>query len=233
MDYKRILWTSLLILAVGILLLCYRLNSLDLCVRILGALLVGSSVLNIAMLIGASRQRKEDGKKSSLHSIGGMLTAIASGALGLWMLLSPEVFTTAMVYVFGAMMILAGLFLIYTMLYVYKPVKFPLGFYILPSLVTICGVVMCIISPETTKNIIIMVSAIAMIVFSVGAIIVVSGLVSYNREIENEKSKNPETTETPEKSGYTSAQPSNGDSASKKPEIEESHETDGEIDFTE
>ncbi|MDE6535924.1 MAG: DUF308 domain-containing protein [Muribaculaceae bacterium] len=237
MDYKRILWTSLLILAVGILLLCYKTTSLDLCVRFLGALLVGSSVLNIAMQIGASRQRKEDGKKHSITSLGGMFTAVASFVLGLWMLLSPEVFTTAMVYIFGAMMILSGLFLIYTMFHSYKPVKFPFGFYILPILVTICGIVICLISPETTKAIIITVTAIAMIVYSVGAIIMVSGLISYNRQVKAEESataddKERKSKET-EKSEETPSQPSITEAVAKNSLIGESSETHDDSDFTE
>lgn len=186
MDYKRILWTSLLILAAGILLLCYKQPSLDFCVICLGGLLLASSVLNIAMQFAYSRQSKEDNSHHSLSSVWGTMTAIASGALGLWMLLAPSGFTTAMIYVFGAIMILGGVYLICIMLFVFKPVKFPGGFYILPSLVTICGIVMCVISPETTKSVIVTVTAIAMIVYALGAIIVVSGLASYNRTLKNQ-----------------------------------------------
>lgn len=183
MDYKRILWTSLLVLAVGILLLCYKLPSLDFFVQCLGYLFLASSILNIAMQFARARQRSEDNGKRSSVSIIGMLTAIASGALGLWMVLSPAGFATAMIYILGAMMIISGLFLIFTMAFGFKPVRFPSGFYILPSLVTICGIVMCVLSPDTTKEFIVMITAITMIVFSVGALIEVAGLIAYRRSM--------------------------------------------------
>lgn len=223
MDYKRILWTSLLILAAGILLLCYKQPSLDFCVMCLGGLLVASSVLNIAMQFAYSRQSKEDNSRHSLASIGGTMTAIASGALGLWMLFAPVGFTTAMVYVFGALMIFGGLYLVCLMLFVYRPVKFPAGFYILPSLVAVCGIVMCVLPPATTKDIIIKITSIVMIVFAVGAIIVVSGLSSYQRSLKKAAKaeaeaaaapQEPEVTEIPE-SSVTEVKPETAENSEK------------------
>ncbi len=201
MDYKRILWTSLLILAAGILLLCYKLPSLDFFVSLLGWLFLASSVLNIAMQFTRARHTEPERKNSA--SVVGMLTAIASGALGLWMVLAPAGFATAMIYILGAMMILGGLFLIFTMAVGFRPVRFPGGFYFLPSLVTICGIVMCVLSPDTTKEFIVMITAIAMIVFAVGALIEVAGLISYRRNFApKETVESPtsptETTETTE-----------------------------------
>lgn len=181
MDYKRILWTSLLVLAAGIILLCYKLPGLDFFVRCLGWLFIAAAVLNIVMQF-ARAGRKSEGKSHA--SVIGMLTAVASGALGLWMVLTPGGFATAMVYIMGAMMILGGFFLIFTMAFGFRPVKFPYGFYILPALVAACGIVMCCISPDQSKEFIVMITAIAMIVFSVGALIEVAGLVSLRRSIE-------------------------------------------------
>lgn len=209
MDYKRILWTSLVILAAGIFLLCYKQPSLDLCVTILGGVLTASAVVNLGMQFAYSRQSKVDGSKHSLSSIWGSMAAIASGCLGIWMIINPAGFTTAMVYIFGGLMIIGGLFLIYDMVFVFKPVKFPFGFYILPTLVTICGIVMCVLSPETTKNIIITIVAIAMIVFSIGAIIVVSGLSSYNRTLrETEKAAQKAAEEAAKEAAKAAAEPS-------------------------
>lgn len=183
MDYKRILWTSLLILAAGILLLCYPLPSLDFFVKLLGWLFLASSVLNIVMQFVRSRNTG-DGHRGGGVSIISMLTAIASGALGLWMVLAPAGFATAMIYIIGAMMILGGLFLIFTMAVGFRPIRFPGGFYVLPALVAICGIVMCVLSPETTMSVIMTVTAVTMIVFAVGALIEVAGLISYRRNFE-------------------------------------------------
>lgn len=184
MDYKRILWTSLLVLAAGILLLCYKLPSLEFFVSCLGYLFLASAVLNIVLqFVRARRHSDEAGRKSSGASVFGMLSAVASGALGLWMVLSPGGFSTAMIYILGAMMILAGLFLVFTMVAGFRPVKFPFGFYLLPSLVALCGIVMCILPPDTTKEFIVMITAIAMIVFSVGALIEVAAIISFRRNL--------------------------------------------------
>lgn len=178
MEYKRILWTSLLVLAVGILLLVYPISTLDLFVRILGALFLGAAALNI--LLQLLRTRSSSKAKASIL---GLLTAVASGALGLWMLLAPAGFSTAMVYILGAFMIIGGVYLILTMALTFRPIKFPFGFYILPLLVAICGIVICLLPPADTKNAIDTVTGIAMIVYGVGAIIEVTGVISMQRAL--------------------------------------------------
>lgn len=220
MDYKRILWTSLLILAAGIVLLCYKLPSLTLFVTCLGYLFLASSILNIAMQFARARRRDEGGNKGSA-SVVSMLSAIASGALGLWMVLSPAGFTTAMIYILGAMMILGGLFLMFTMSVGFRPVKFPFGFYVLPALVAICGIVMCVLSPDTTKDIIVTITAVTMIVFGVGALIEVAGLVAFRRTLAAQKVK-PVEAEEPKVEDVTPVE-TETKSADESKAIEESH----------
>ncbi len=195
MDYKRILWTSLLILAAGIFLLCYKLPSLTFVVTCLGYLFLASAVLNITMLFARASRRDEDGKKEGL-SILGILSGVASGALGLWMVIAPEGFTTAMIYILGALMIIGGLFLIFTMAAGFRPVKFPFGFYILPALVTICGIV-CVCSPVTIEKSIVLITAITMIVYAVGALIEVAALISYRRNLSTVTDAQPESAPEP------------------------------------
>lgn len=188
MAYKRILWTALLILAVGILLLVYPISTLDLFVRILGGLFLGAAAVNL--LLQFARSRSASAHRASLL---GSLTAVASGALGLWMLLAPAGFSTAMVYILGAFMILGGLYLIFTMAVGFKPVRFPIGFYILPTLVTLCGIAICILRPEQTKAAIDTVTGIAMIVYAVGALIEVAGLMSMQRTVKAPEQPIPST----------------------------------------
>lgn len=197
MDTKRIFWTSVLVLAVGILLLCYRLPGLDFLVSCLGWLFIAAAVLNLIMqFVRAGKVDKQTGHTGHT-SVLSMLTAIASGALGLWMVLAPGGFVTAMVYILGAMMILSGVYLIYTMLFGFRPIRFPFGFYILPSLVTICGIVICCMSPVEIQNSIVMITAIAMIVLSIGAMIEVAGVASFRRASAVRMSET-ETTSTGE-----------------------------------
>lgn len=204
MDYKRLLWTSLLILAAGIFLLCYKLPSLTFVVTCLGYLFLASAVLNITMLFARASRRDEEGKKEGL-SVLGILSAVASGALGLWMVISPEGFTTAMIYILGALMIIGGLFLIFTMAAGFRPVKFPFGFYILPALVTICGIV-CVCSPVTIEKSIVLITAIAMIVYAVGALIEVAALISYRRNLAPAAPVQPVSTPEPKVEDVTATE---------------------------
>lgn len=181
MDYKRLFWTSLLILAVGVFILCYQLPSLVFVVTCLGYLFLASAVLNITLLFARASRRDVNGKKEGL-SVLGILSAVASGALGLWMVLSPDGFTTAMIYILGALMIIGGLFLIFTMAAGFRPIKFPFVFYILPASVTLCGIV-CVCSPVTIEKSIVLITAIMMIVYAVGALSEVAALVFYRRKI--------------------------------------------------
>lgn len=171
-TYKRLLWTSVLILVAGIVMLCYKIPTLEFFVSLLGWLLLIAGVLNAAMQFVYSRRQSTPG------TLLGVFTAIAAIALGLWMVLFPTEFATIMIYILGALMILAGSLSIYTLAVGFKPVKFPRWFYIIPSLVTLCGLVVCLLSPATTQRGIVVITAIVMILYAIGGIIQAASLLS-------------------------------------------------------
>lgn len=197
MDSKRLLWTSLLVLAAGIFLISYKQPSLEFCVLCLGGLFIAAAVLNVAMQFARAGRTDSKGRKQKASVIG-MFTAIAAGALGLWMVLAPSGFTTAMVYILGAMMILGGSFQLLTLGIGFKPIKFPFAFYILPLLVTICGIVICCIPPEQTMDAIVTIIAIAMIVFAVGGLIEVAGVASFRRSLKQAAAEAQKASDTAE-----------------------------------
>ncbi len=173
---KRLLITSSLILVAGIVMLCYKIPTLAFFVSLLGWLLLIAGVLNAAMQFVYSRRQSKPG------TLIGILTAIAAIALGLWMVLLPDEFATVMIYILGALMILAGSLSIYTLAVGFKPIKFPRWFYIIPSLVTLTGIVVCLLSPATTEKGIVTLTAIVMIVYAAGGLIQSASLLSVRQD---------------------------------------------------
>lgn len=184
MDYKRNLWTAVLVLIVGIVLVFFYNVTAEVIVRILGAMFVLAAVLNLCMQLGKTKPSATNRKGSSLV---GMLTAIASGALGVWMLVAPSSLVSLLVYLFAALIILAGVYQICTLALSYKPIRFPAGFYILPSLLVAAGIIIVILGPEKVTDGLTLIIGIGMIVYAISMFIEIGGVTAFRRSLRNGK----------------------------------------------
>lgn len=169
MNSKSLTYTGIITLIVGVVLLFMQSTAIDVVVMVLGVAFLLAAAINLYFVFTSRVSVEINGKKESKGSIsfGSLLTAVAAAALGLWMLLEPSSFSALLVYVFAALMILAGGFHIVSLLSGFGGERFPFGFFILPILLVLTGIVVLILGPVTMMNIIVLVTGICLIVYSV------------------------------------------------------------------
>lgn len=175
MDNKRTSLTAAIVLIVGIALIFLRATAISVVVMVLGGMFVLAATLNLFLLL-----RNPGGRAGKLSvSPWSLITAIAAAALGIWMLFDPMSMSSLLVYVFAGLMILAGLYHLSMLAFGFRPTRFPLGFYILPACLIICGIVVMVLGAVRTMDYIVLITGIAMIVFAVSSFMEVAGAASY------------------------------------------------------
>lgn len=167
MNSKATILTNLCILAGGILL-CYvhgRDNIPHTIVFVTGLTLIVPALINLFLLF---RRRDSDRHRpTSSMKVAGWISSVASIGLGSLMVIVPGLFTPILVYIFGAMMILASLMLIFLLTGAVREAGVPGWLYVGPILVLIAGVVMvCVGQPRITDAMVTLITGVSMIVFS-------------------------------------------------------------------
>lgn len=101
------------------------------------------------------------------RSTSDMITAIGCVGLGLCMCIVPGVFVSVTIYILALSLIIGGVMQMVSV----AEFKLPLGFYIVPALVAITGVVMFILGAEKDASIIVLVAGIAMVIYAVNLLV--------------------------------------------------------------
>lgn len=196
MDYKRNLLTAVLVLLAGIVLVFFRNTVVETMVMILGGMFLLAAILNLCLQLGKTKPSEGNRKGSSLV---GLLTAIASGALGVWMLIEPASLVNLLVYLFAALIIIGGVYQICTLGFSYRPIRFPFGFYILPILMVVFGIVMLIMGPDKFTSSLTLIIGICLIVYAVSMFIEIGGVTAFRRTVKQSEEKTEiETTSAEE-----------------------------------
>lgn len=190
-SYKGSLWSAILTLIVGIVMVSFSNITLRTIVLIVGLLFIATAVFNLAYEFSGKRAAS---KTSSTPAI---ITSIGAGVLGIVMVLMPIGMVNIIIYLFAAAIILLGLFEICSLAFMYRPVTFPFWFFILPSLMVVCGLVICVMGADKIAEATIIVTGIALIVYSVSTFMNIIGLITFRRSIrrKEEAAKAPEATE--------------------------------------
>ena len=111
----------------------------------------------------------------------GWISAIGGITLGAVMLLTPQSFTSIMVYVFAFGLIVGSLNQFYVLGYGYRPLRFPGWFHLIPALVVIAGVVI-VASPMLRYNdpVVVLVTGIGLILIALLAFMEMISAASMN-----------------------------------------------------
>lgn len=183
MKTKGITYTGILTLILGVVLIFLQSTAISVVVMVVGATFLLAALINIVMEFRRKARVESNGSDVSGESVSiiSTLTAVATGALGLWMLLAPTGFSSLLVYAFAAIIILAGLYHICLLSFGFKGAHFPFAFYILPILMVIGGGVVLYLGPERMMNAIVLVMGIAMIVYAVCNFIEAAGESNYTK----------------------------------------------------
>ena len=167
MNSKSTIFTNLIILIAGAIL-CYvhkQANIPHQIVFIAGIALMVPGLINLVLLFSHDDDKKH--KPTAMMKIAGWISSVGSVGLGALMIIAPGLFTPVLIYIFGFLMILASLLLIFLLSKALKDEEIAGWVYIGPVLVLIAGVVMvCMGQPRITDSILTLTTGIAMIVFS-------------------------------------------------------------------
>lgn len=182
MKSKNLTYTGIVTLILGVGLLFMQHTAIDIVVMVVGGAFLLSAIIDLILVFRAKSKIKTSGGHAESISIVSTLTAVATGALGLWLLLKPSTFTSLLVYVFAAIILLSGLYHIFMLGFGFRDARFPFAFYILPILLVIAGVAIFIIGATAMVNAIVLVTGICLIVYSVCNFIEAAGESSYARQ---------------------------------------------------
>lgn len=186
MKSKNLTYTGIITLILGIALLFMQATAINVVVMVVGGAFLLSSIIDLIVVFHSKATLEVNGEKKTSGSISiiSTLTAVATGALGLWMLLKPASFSSLLVYVFAAIILLAGLYHISMLGFGFRNTRFPFAFYILPILLVATGVVIFVLGPVKMMNAIVMVTGIALIVYAVCNFLEAAGESSYQKAID-------------------------------------------------
>lgn len=191
-SYKGSLWSAILTLIVGIVMVSFSNITLRTVVLTVGLMFIATAVFNLAYEFSGKRAAH---RTTSMPAV---LASVGAGVLGIVMVLMPIGMVNIIIYLFAAAIILLGLYEICALAFMYRPVTFPFWFFILPSLMVICGLVICVMGAEKVGELTVIVTGIALIVYSVSTFMNIIGLITYRRSIRRhaEAAKAPEAAET-------------------------------------
>lgn len=177
MKSRNYVITYLSALAIGILLLIFHQQSAiyQTIVIVIGALIaVPSLVLLLTMLLRRKPEVSTTG--TSAVRVASEVASAAGIAFGIWMMCSPQFFVTAIIYTLGAILILVG---VAQMTYVYeaaRPLRPAIGWFIVPVLTLLAGVVIIILGPDKVASAAGLVTGIVLVVYAA------NGFASAGRE---------------------------------------------------
>ena len=192
-SYKGSLWSAVLTLIVGLVMVSLPNITLSTVVLTVGLMFIATAVFNLAYEFSGKRAAA---KTTSMPSV---IASVGAGVLGIIMVLMPIGMVNIIIYLFAAAIILLGLYEICALAFMYRPVTFPFWFFILPSLMVICGLVICILGAEKVGELAVIVTGVALIVYAVSTFMNIIGLISYRRSIRKAAAETaPATISEPE-----------------------------------
>ena len=163
MSGKTDLFTSIIVAAVGIVMICLyqRIELLSWIVMLIGAMF---AIPGIFSLILGMRSKEKGGSTTQT------LTGIGATALGAIMILMPESFTSILVFIFAGLLIVGGIYHIVFVAYLSRPFVLPAYYYVIPVLMIIAGIVLLTTSVRTLNHVVVLVTGISFVAWSISTL---------------------------------------------------------------
>ncbi len=161
--------TILIVFVVGVLLIVWhqRVDILSWIVMAVGLMLIIPALYS---LISALVRKKDDGNISHSASSSTIVASVGALALGIWMVVSPAFFVGLLAYIFGAILILYGIFHIVAIGFWSRPFVLPGWMYIIPVLMIGAGVVILCTSVRTIQSTVVLITGIAFVASAVNSL---------------------------------------------------------------
>lgn len=161
-------FTVIIVFVVGILLIVWhsRIDILSWTVIAMGVVLVLPGLYSLISAMVRRSRRDIDYSAATSTSV----ACIGAIALGVWMIVNPPFFVGLLAYIFGAVLILYGIFHIIVVGFWARPLVLPFGFYIIPVLMICAGVVILCTSVRTMNSVVVLVTGIALVASAVASV---------------------------------------------------------------
>ncbi len=148
-------------LIVGLILIIWPGAAVNYLVITVGILFL---IPGIIALIGyLSSKPKQSGARFPIEGIGSIL-------FGLWLIVMPDFFANILMYVLGFILILAGIWQLASLNIARKQMKVPGGFFIVPFLILLMGVIV-IFFPADVRNTTFIIIGITCLVYSINELV--------------------------------------------------------------
>lgn len=156
--------TILLTAAVGLLLIIFH-NQVNLLQWIILAVGIAIAVPSLYNLLASFRNshRASDGNVR----ISSIIASVGALALGIWIIVNPTFFVGLLAYLFAALMILYGITQLIILNYASRPARLSFGFYIIPLLEIIAGVVILCTSVHTMNALVVLITGIMLVLSAI------------------------------------------------------------------
>lgn len=152
--------TAVIVGIVGLLLIIFqgRGDLLNWIVIILGIMFI---LPGAYMLVSQAGARKEN------RSTGSMITAVGCICLGVCLCVIPGVFVSVLIYLFAFTLIFIGV----AQMVQIADFKLPMGYYIVPVLVAVTGLIMVFAGAEKDASAIVLITGIALLLYSINMLV--------------------------------------------------------------
>ncbi len=160
---------GIIFLLLGAALLFWPASMLNLIVKLIAAFLVATGIVTLIFTLKAKKQDAADGQVSFLSSFAVVNVAvyICFGAL---IFIFPGFFVSILVFLFGVILLMLGLGQLANLFLSARHISMPAYFYIVPVIITICGI-MLFFQPFTTKDVLTMFFGACVAVYGIEEII--------------------------------------------------------------
>lgn len=151
---------GVLTLLLGLALLIWPASMLNLIVKIIAAFLIAIGVVTLYFNIKAQKEEERELgpnvkiQRDFLRTFASLNVAIYL-FFGLLIFIFPGFFVSILVFLFGAILLLLGLGQLINLFVSNRHIKFPIFFYVVPIIVTLCGVIL-FFQPFTAKDVLTM-----------------------------------------------------------------------------
>lgn len=174
-------WLTIAISAVvGILFIIWhgRIDLLSWIVIAMGILLMVPGIYNlIALIFGKRKTYKSETANSettvvvsTLPVFSSALASICCVVLGLWMVLKPDFFVGFLAYLFAAVMIVFGVYQIYTLYKMGRSMVIPWYLYIVPIVMAAAGIIIICSSVHTLQDVVVLLTGILLVLVAINGI---------------------------------------------------------------
>lgn len=162
-------WLTIFITAlVGILMIVWhtRLDILSWIVIALGLMFIIPGIYNF--ISGFAEKRDcGDGKTCERPTGSSVIASLGCIALGAWMVFQPGFFVGLTAYLFATILVVYGIYEIILLSWMSKPYKMPFGFYIIPVILIITGIVILCTTVRTMNSMMVLLTGIMLLGASV------------------------------------------------------------------